>query len=369
MVLPERGDAGMLDDSLLEDTARLTATDARGLLRAAALAGAQVRAAGEALAEADLGDLSGFRPRALVFLTRPGVGVGVCRVLAALTGTDSPVPVVVAESLPGWVGALDVVFAHTDDLGDTVLAESVELAARRGASVVLSAPSEGPVAAAGAGRAKVIPPRMPVPGTLAFAHAFAVGLGLLTALELVRTDSEELADELDREAERGQPDYEPLMNQAKSLALRVADRTPALWGVDPLSTAVAEHGAYALGSHAGVPCDTGTVTQGAARPALHRAAASPGSEEDLFADPEELAAQGRTPLRVFVLSTREEVHLEPRERAAVDALRTADLLTPGESVRQDAAVRSAVLATRFDFAAVYLGLAAGTVNDQALPVP
>ncbi|MFD0923595.1 SIS domain-containing protein [Saccharopolyspora rosea] len=354
----------MLDDSLFDDPARLADVDNRGLLRHAALAGAQVRAATETATEVGLDDLAEGRPRALVLIARPGIALGVCRLLAALAGPRCPVPVVISDAAPAWVGALDVVFAHSDDGGDQALAESVSVACRRGATVVLPMADDGPVAAAGAGRARLLPPRIPVPPELSFAHVFAAGLNVVNALGLVRADTEALADELDHEAERAHPNHEPLVNPAKTLALRLADRSPLLWGLDPVATAVAEHGAYALGCHAGVPCDVSAYQQAVTRRALHRAAAALGSEADLFADPDE--AVGAL-LRVFLVSARYDAASEAHERAATRDLPGADLITPGESVRDDAVLRSAVLAARFDLAAVYLGLAAGTLNGPGWP--
>lgn len=358
----------MLDDSLFEDAGRLADADTRGLLRQAALAGAQVRSVSETAAEAGLDDLTESRPRAVVLLARPGVGPAVCHLLSALLGSTCPVPVVVAERAPSWVGALDVVFAHTDDVGDTVLAESVALATRRGASVVLSAPPDGPVAAAAAGRAKLLSPRLAVPPALTFAHAFAAGLSMLVGLGLLSTDTDQVADELDREAERAHPGRELMMNPAKTLALRLADRAPLMWGLDSVSTAVAEHGAFALGCHAGMACDVDSYSQAVSRHALHRAARDAGSEANLFADPEDSPAGL---LRVFLVSARYDGESAAAERAAVAALPGADVVTPGESVSEDAVLRSSLLAVRFDLASVYLGLAAGTLNGpdwQALAV-
>lgn len=349
----------MFDDSLFDDPARLTGSDSRGLLRSAALAGAQVRATGETIAEFGWDDLAETRPRALVLIARFGVGPAVCRLLAELAGPSGPVPIVVAESIPTWIGPLDVVFAHSDDGGDPVLADSVAMATRRGASVVLSVPPDGPVAAAAAGRAKLVPSKIPLPAELTFAHTYAVGLAVLSALGAVRVDTDLLADELDREAERAHPAHELMTNPAKSLALRLADHTPLLWGLDPVSTAVAEHGAFALGCNAAIACDVASYAQAMSRRALHRVAAGLGSEADLFADPED--NQGARP-RVFLLSARYDAHAQASERAAVQALPGADLVTPGESVRDDAVVRAALLALRFDLASVYLGLAAGTLN-------
>ncbi|TWF92782.1 SIS domain-containing protein [Saccharopolyspora dendranthemae] len=354
----------MLDDSLLDDPARLADADSGGLLRLAALSGAQMRATSEVATEAGLDELADDRPRAVVLLTRPGVAVSAARLLVALTGARCPVPVVISDELPSWVGPLDVVFAHTDDVGDVTLAESVATACRRGASVVLAVPSEGPVAAAGAGRAKVLVPRVPVPPPLAFAYVFAAGIITFRELGLVNFDVEELADELDKEAERAHPAHESLTNPAKSLALRMAERTPLLWGLDPVATAVAGHGAFALGAHAGVPAHVAEYPQAVVQRALHRAAASVGSEADIFADPED---DPGAQLRAFLISTRHDDQGEVFERSALRDLPGADVVAPGDTVRADSLLRAAVLAARFDLAAVYLGLAAGTLNGPGWP--
>ena len=53
----------MLDDTLLADPRALTALDTGGVLRSAATAGAQVRSAAHAAAEAGVGELAGSGPR------------------------------------------------------------------------------------------------------------------------------------------------------------------------------------------------------------------------------------------------------------------------------------------------------------------
>ena len=77
--------------------------------------------------------------------------------VTALLGPRCPVPVVVADDVPTWVGALDVVLAHTEDPGDVRMAESVDRAARRGARVLLTAGPDGPVAASAAQHAPAHP--------------------------------------------------------------------------------------------------------------------------------------------------------------------------------------------------------------------
>lgn len=355
----------MLDDSLFEDPARLAESDTGGLLRAAALAGAQVRSAVETASEVGLDGLADTRPRALVLVARPGVAPAACRMLAALLGPSCPVPIVQADTVPPWVGPLDVVFAHSDDAGDSVLAESLARAGRRGANLVLTAPPEGPVAASVAGWAKLLPPKVPVAPALSLAHVFTTGLSVAVALGLVQTDTETLADELDQQAAVSHPGYETAANPAKSLALRLADRRPLLWGLDGVSTAVADHAAFALGCHAGVPCDAAGYAQAVSRHALHRAASSAGTEADLFADPED--EQGAR-LRALLIGTRHGDEAIAGERAAAAALPGADIVVPAESAPEDPVVRSMLLASRFDLAAVYVGLAAGTLQGPGWSV-
>ncbi|MBP2474583.1 hypothetical protein JOF53_003455 [Crossiella equi] len=357
----------MLDDVLLDDPARLAEADSGGLLRAAASAGAQVRSTIEAAEELGLDRLPNDRPRALVLLTRPGVGPAVAALLAALLGPGCVVPVVVADVVPTWIGALDVVIAHTEDPGDPVLAESIDRAARRGARVVLTAPEDGPVAAAAAGGALLLPPRVRVPHGLGYARALAAGLLVANRLGLLRTDVAAIADELDREAERCQPVHESFVNPAKSLALRLADRTPLLWGLDHVATAVAAQAAQSLATFSGVVADVAGYPQALLRPALHRAAVQSTSGHDLFADPDDFSA-GPTP-RVLLLAVSRDPLAEATRRAAEDTLRGADVVSPAEEVVGDTALCAAVLAARFDLAALYLGLAAGTLGGPGVVSP
>ena len=131
--------------------------------------------------------MRGHRPRALVLVRRPGTSGAVAGLLTALLGPGCPVPVVTVDEVPVWVGPLDVVWAHTADATDADLADGVGRAVRRGAEVVLSAPHDGPVAAAGAGRVRLVEPRVPVPPGLDLPRGLAVGLAVVSALELLPT--------------------------------------------------------------------------------------------------------------------------------------------------------------------------------------
>lgn len=351
----------VLDDSLLDDPARLAEADSTGLLRAAAMAGAQVRAIGELAAEIGLADrLDIGRPRALVLVVRPGVGRAVTRLLAGLLAPSCPVPVVIADAVPNWIGALDVVFAHTDDPADRELAAGIERASRFGASVVLSGPEDGPVAASIAGKGILLGPRLPVPPELTFARGLAAGLLCVNALGLLVADVQALADQLDAEAERGHLARDSFTNPAKALALRLAERTPLLWGLDPLAVAVAEHAAYALGAHAGTVCDVAEYRQAVARPALLRAAIASTSDRDIFADPDD---SGQPRPRVLLLAVHSGPAADAARHEATHTLPGTGVVAPADEIAGDDPVRAGVLALRFDLAAVYLGLAAGSMGD------
>jgi hypothetical protein len=359
----------VLDDTLLGDARALTALDTGGVLRATATAGAQVRSTAQGAIEAGVGDLEGSRPRALVLVRRPGSSGSAAALLAALLGPACPVPVVVADIVPLWVGPLDVVVAHTADGEDTDLADFVARAVARGAEVVLSAPAEGPVASAGAGRVRLVDPRIPVPPGVDLPRALAVGLVVTAVLGLLGSpldpSLDALADVLDAEAERNQPGHEPFMNPAKSLALRLAEHTPLIWGTDALGAAVAAHAASALATHAGVVAHASDVGDAATAGGLLRLLDT-GAERDIFHDPfDDPPGVEAPPVRLVLVGTGEDdpghvlLRRTGRDRAPADVVHPVDEVARG--VRHAALLRAGLLASRFDAAAVYLGLATRTI--------
>ncbi|NMH97279.1 SIS domain-containing protein [Pseudonocardia acidicola] len=361
----------MLDDTLLADPSALAAIDTGGVLRAAATAGAQVRSAAHTAEEAGVATLAGHRPRALVLLRRPGASASAAGILAALLGPACPVPVVIADTAPSWIGPLDVVIAHTADATDAELADAVARSVRRGAEVVLSAPGDGPVASAGAGRVRLIEPRIPVPPGLDLPRALAVGLVTVSALELLDSPLDlgldALADQLDAEAERNQPGHEPFMNPAKALALRLAEHTPLLWGTDPLAAAVAGHGAAALATHAGVVAHASDIGQAGTATGLFRALTAAAAGNDVFHDPfDDPPGAEAPPPRLALLATGEEDPETVTLRRTGRSWPSADLLHPVDEIargtRHAPLLRAAVLASRCDVAAVYLGLATRTIE-------
>jgi len=360
----------VLDDTLLGDPLALAAVDTGGVLRSAATAGAQVRSTAHAALEAGVTALEDTRPRALVLLRRPGASAAAAMMLSALLGPACPVPVVLSDVVPGWIGPLDVVVAHTADPADVELADSVGRAVNRGAEVVLSAPAEGPVASAGAGRARFVEPRIPVPPGLDLPRALTVGLAAVAMLELLPggldPNLEPLADVLDGEAERSSPRSDSFVNPAKSLALRLAERTPLLWGTDPLAAAVASHAAGSLATHAGVVAYADDVGRAATATALVRALDA-DARRDVFHDPfEDPPGAEPPPPRLVLVGTAEEDPMQVtlrrtgRDRSAADLLHPVDEVPRG--TRHADLLRAGLIAARFDLAAVYLGLASRTIT-------
>lgn len=349
----------------LEDGAALLAADRGGLLRGAASAGAQVRATATDLAEGGLERLRGAGTRSVVLVAAGGPAARAAQLVVAAAGPRAGVPVLHLPAVPRWVGPLDVVVVATDDPGDVVLAESVGLAVRRGAEVVLVAPAEGPLAAATAGRAVLCPPRVVVPAGLEHVRFAVAALGVLGALagaELVPTAL--LADELDRDAERNHAGADLFANPAKSLAARMQDRAVVLAGDGPAALAVAAHAADQLLLRTGtgaVAAELRTVLAGAA-------AAPPPADavalDPFFHDPLIDGAPPAPPARVFLLAPSDDAQLL-RVRAA--GLPDVDLVSSDVATAPlagDPLAELLLLVPRLETAAVLLGLLAGGAGER-----
>ncbi len=149
----------------LDDTEGLLAADRDGLLRAASMGGAQVRAVAAALDEGALDSVRGDdRPRTIIWVAGRGAAENAGTMLAATSGGSAAAPIVVAAEAPPWIGALDVLIVAGDDPGDPALVGAAASGVRRGARVVIAAPYEGPLRDATAGRVAVLEPRLSVAG-------------------------------------------------------------------------------------------------------------------------------------------------------------------------------------------------------------
>lgn len=232
----------------LDDVEGLLAADRDGMLRAAAMAGAQVRATAAAVDEGALDPLRSDTPtRTLIWVADGGPARTAGTVLAAALGAVSGVPIVVASEVPPWTGALDVVVVAGADAGNPVLVAAAATGVRRGARVLVVAPHEGPLRDVTAGRAAVLAPRLPVPDEFGLTRYLAAGVAVLAVIDTgVRIDIGALADELDAEALRNSAARELFTNPAKSLAERLSGREVVLAGDSEATLALAQHSAAVL---------------------------------------------------------------------------------------------------------------------------
>ncbi|HEX2284452.1 MAG TPA: TobH protein [Mycobacterium sp.] len=349
----------------LDDVEGLLAADREGLLRAASMAGAQVRAAAAALDEGELEPLrAGQPPRTVVWVAGRGTAERAGALLAAALGGTVGAPVVVAPDAPPWIGTLDVVILAGDDPGDPALASAAATAVRRGARVVVVAPFEGPLRDATAGRAVVLAPRLEVPDDFGLAHYLSAGLATLRVVEpRLEMDLALLADELDAEAMRNSARRELFTNPAKNLADRMSGREVVLAGDTAATLALARHGAAMLLRVAHQP--VAAVGLADALVALRGgmgAQLGADHESALFHD-EQIDGPRPAALRTFVLATDAA---RPVVLARVSGLDDVDVIAAEDVPDVKAPTGSghpeqqlAMMAVRLEMAAVYLKLVRG----------
>ena len=347
-----------------DDTDGLLEADRDGLLRAAAMAGAQVRATAAAVEEGALESVRADRPRTVVWVAGRGAAEAAGAILAACLSGQAGEPIVVAAESPPWIGPLDVLVVAGDDPGDPTLVSAAATAVRRGARVVVAAPYEGPLRDATAGRTAVLAPRLWVPDEFGLCRYLAAGLATLEAVDpALGADLTTLADELDAEALRNSAGREVFTNPAKSLAERMTGRQPVLAGDGPATLALARHAAAVLlrVGHQPVAATGLADALVALRAGAARGFADP--VDALFHD-DELDGPLPSRTRVFALTLAAERAVLTARVAGLDDIQVVGAEDIGEagSVQVPAGraeQQLATLAVRFEMAAVYLRLAGG----------
>ncbi|MGU3500224.1 TobH protein [Mycobacterium sp. C31M] len=347
----------------LDDVEGLLAADRDGLLRAAAMAGAQVRATAAAVDEGALDSVrAGGVPRTLIWVADSGPARSAGSMLAGALGGATGVPIVVTAEVPPWTGALDVVVVAGADAGDPVLVSAAATGVRRGARVVVVAPHEGPLREVTAGRAAVLAPRLPVPEEFGLTRYLAAGVAILAVLDPgLRVDIGALADELDAEALRNSATRELFTNPAKTLAERLAGREVVLAGDTAATLALAQHSAAVLLRVARQVVAAVGLTD--ALGALSQINAVPVDYETALFHDEELDGPLPARVRTVVLTSDEQrpVVVARTEGFAdldvVSADDVPDIATPVTGSRPEQQL--ATVAVRLEMTAVYLRLVRG----------
>ncbi|MCX2934231.1 TobH protein [Mycobacterium sp. CVI_P3] len=349
----------------LDDTEGLLEADRGGLLRSAAMAGAQVRATAAAVDEGELGPVAdGHRPRTVIWVAGRGAAESAGAMLAATLSGAAGQPIVVASEVPPWIGPLDVLVVAGDDAGDPALVTAAATAVRRGARVVVAAPYEGPLRDATAGRAAVLEPRLWAPDEFGLSRYLAAGLAVLQTVDsALQTDLSALADELDAEALRNSASREVFTNPAKALAERMSGRDVVLAGDCAATLALARHAATVLLRLAGKAVAAAGLSD--VLVALRTGVATQFGDpvDTLFHDDELDGPLSRGP-RVLALTLEDERQVLT---ARIGGLDDVDLVgaedigeagaAPAPSGRAEQQL--ATLAVRLQMAAVYLRLVGG----------
>ncbi len=373
-----------LDEQLLDDPEGLIAADPSGSLRALAMAGAQVRMALTATAEAGTARIVGDgRPRAVVVASLGGSAV-VGDVLTLLAGSNSPVPVSVRRGLPlpGWVGPLDLVVAVSmSGRAPGPLGLAAE-AARRGCRLLTVGSERSPLAEVSERTGGVhVPVRFATDGVPA-ARASRMALWslvvpvIVAAYELGLTDCspsvlERVARRLDTQAEKFRPTSDAFVNPAKALALELSGVVPVVLGDGDVTAVAASRAVSMLARTARVPAmrgalpdDAGDVVATFDGPLARR------PDEDIFADPDfGDPTSSSALLRLLLLRDAAPTPDRP-DGSWLETSRTADAVRltaedAGVRVTEIAAdpghpaERLADLVALTDFAAVYMALAGG----------
>ncbi|HVV77875.1 MAG TPA: SIS domain-containing protein [Mycobacteriales bacterium] len=352
----------------LDDPAAIAELDASGMLRAVAGSAAQIRSSLTAVQDASLAPLAlDTRPRAIVVAGMGGSGVS-GDVLAALAVARCPVPVVVHRgySLPGWVGAADLVMAVSCS-GTTAetLSSAVE-AARRGARLLGVGAADSPLDLHCRSEHGAF---VPVVGQVApRASLWALVVPLLVVAERAGlldlgddlADLEAAAIRLESIASSCRPDLESFVNPAKSLAAELLDVLPMFWGSGEIGPISALRAACQLAENAKAPAIAGALPEAHHNQSvvLDGNLAGASADDDIFRDRVEDPDPFR--LRLVMLRDDDGGHATLRADASIEVARSRGVGVSVLSAEGDSAFeRLASIVGLVDFASVYVALATG----------
>lgn len=287
--------------------------------------GAHVRAVAEAAGM--LADLQGSTPRSVVVLATDAVSEAAAECAFALLDYNRA-PVMVARTLPDFVGALDVVIVVGDAPDAETATRAVIAAAGRGAEVVLAGPASGPVVE-DAPRGVVL---LPAPPTADGASPLRT-IAAIAAVTAVLTNApaliDGLADAIDEELRQLSPERDESVNLARQLRAFVDGARILHTGYTPAGQAVAKLIA-ALWSGRGLPSgcvgreDLGYALEASSRDSHRNSGTDP---DDIFYDPFIDGPPAAVPVKTIVWAQREPHLHGARAEYVEDSDGTGDDLT------------------------------------------
>lgn len=364
----------MFDEARLDDVEALERLDRADSLRAMAMAGAQVRQAIAATEEAGLEQFRDLQPRGVVVAAEGG-SAAVADVFEAMSRAGGAIPVQVCSSgsLPGWVGAYDLVIAVSQSgRAPGTLGLAAE-AARRGASL-LTVGADGSPLAEVAARARGLHVPVAHPDASSRTSVWGQVTPLLLAADVMglvaapRSTLESVADALDGRAQEARPSSESFVNPAKVLATEVAESVTIVLGSGPLGGVAARRAAAMFGRTGRVPVAAGALPDAASQIVACFDGPLAGGEsdghdrgDDIFADPF-LDGQASQQLRLVMLSDDgpDGELTKPLTEAVIAAAEDAGVrVSVIEGIGSTALARLASHVALTDFAATYLALGHG----------
>lgn len=336
----------MFDDALLDDASALRQAD--DILRRLAGAGARIRVEHDRALPA-LAALTGDdRPRAVIAAGTEA------RLVRALLEPVCPVPFVAwpQAGLPGWVGVLDLVVVLAPDPSDTSVIGTVREAARRGARMIVAAPTDSLAAEHASPDHTWL--------STSTGDPLAAAAVVLAALHRTRLgppiEPEQVAAALDATAEDCSPFVDIAANPAKDLALGLADAQPLLWGGSVLAARASRRVAEALRAASGRPALAADAD--ALLPVIEAT-----SVRDPFADPFEQPAAGLRPALIILDDGFAAEPLVVARRRLVAAAERADVRVCVLSHDRGTDLeRYAVLLQSGQYAAAYLAVGLGMLG-------
>lgn len=201
--------------------------------------GAQLRAVGEHIGL--LAHLRGMQPRSIVVIGTDQLALAAARTAVALR-TPLPLPVVVTDQLPGYIGALDIVLVAGERASRDSDAQALITAASRGAETILAGPPRGMLLEDAPSHTTILPalPTASGPSPLRTIAAVCAVIDSLTAdPEDLRHQLEVLAEEVDQELLALSPDRDETVNPARQLRAFARDARVRHSGFTPCGTAIA----------------------------------------------------------------------------------------------------------------------------------
>jgi len=367
------------DETILDDPEALAAADPRGMLRAIASSGAQVRQAARTVTAMDLAPLvEPGRPRTVISTGMGGSGIA-ADVLAALAGSESPVPLITHRgyTLPGWVGPLDLVVGvscsgHTEETL-AVVAEAV----RRGCRLLTVGAADTPLAQLSEqGQGIHVP--VDAGNRLPRANIWALSIPLLLVADVLGITSmppgllASAADLLDDLSVRCRPSCKSFANPAKTLARQLAGAVPMIWGSGEVGSVAAYRFACQLNENANYPAVYGALPEAnhnqvvAFDGMFGGGRAEPREDTDLFTRGDAKPAG----LRLVLIRDIEE-HSRLARRCEVSREIAEEYSVPVSEVVAEGShplERLASLIAVTDYASAYLALALGVDPTPVVPI-